>query len=935
MQAKIRNKSLKLGVIGILLVALTLGLFLGLFERGSVFASANSEMTEKVFNSATMQDNFTDDIILVSLTGEATRKFQEYTVNDFPELRLANVIELTERTAVDAKNQIAAEKSGKFSHLSDINAKRRIDTDSFRRILTLELAEKGKENVLNAINLLEKRSDIRSANPNYIGEFLTNTPSTWEEHQWAIDQMTLRQAWGITRGSSDVIVGVVDSGIDINHPDLAGRINEDLSDDFSGGNDPWYPASGGFWHGTHVAGIIGTNNIGVTGATNNVQIASLKVGNMGPTAAAATAALIHARDEGIDIVNMSFSVDETTEMNDAINSYQGLMVVSAGNSWGTTVGYPARLVHDRIISIGASTRTDACAVYSSRHATQVDVFASGGDNSTGGTGATGTDGEILSTYPEVLNNFHYERGYLSTSGTSMASPYVAAVAALMLSVNSGLSAEDIKEMLMDTVDIPNVGGTNLLNGLCITGGRVNAFAAVSAARDAATPLEYTVISGRNVSVKAKTGATITGHLDIPSTTVINGVTHTVTQIAANGFANQTSLSTLTLPSTVTSIGTNAFYNTGIWDNAGNDSIVYADNWVVGYKGTISGNITLNAGTVGIADYALANCPSSVKFTIPNSLKYIGTGEINNNNISNRVHVTDSYDDTYSLAANSNINEWFSFGTTGTITVFAGGRSNQKLTVYNARGNAIASTDTTGNIMFDIIAGEMYRFNLMNNNNLAWTMDIEINASPEIYNITQYSFHNTVDVDFTNGDTEQHFYFEAYEHTLIQFLGATGTCMTVGYYINYEDDVYGYWESNIWGGGDSCGYVVFNPYEGSMTGLIKVTVSGGSYGDEAKIVVWTTTNNIEFVYDWEVEETEFSGYHRPTIYVIHCYANGSLYASFSNEDNIGFYGMFYVCSTSTGEVYYSSDSVPYYNGYAEGYCNIVFYAFEGSWTGSVY
>ena len=471
--------------------------------------------------------------------------------------------------------------------------------------------------------------------------------------------------------------------------------------------------------------------------------------------------------------------------------------------------------------------------------------------------------------------------------------------------------------------------------------------------------DYDILTGSTVAIKARTGATITGAIEIPRTVVISGTTYNVTQIAANGFsgkgmtsvifespsnvttigasafANCTSLSTCTIPSTVTSIGTNAFYNTGIYNNTGNNSIVYAGNWVVGYKGTISGYITLNAGTVGIADYALANCPSSAKFTIPNSLKYIGTGGLSGSNISNKVHVTDSYDDTYSLAANSNINEWFSFGTTGTITVFAGGYSNQQLTVYNANGNAIASTDTTGNIMFDIVAGEMYRFNLMNNSNYSRTMDIEINASPAIYNITQYSFHNTVDVDFTNGDTEQHFYFEAYEHTLIQFLGTSGTCMTIGYYINYGDDVYGYWESNIWGGGDSCGYVVFNPYHGSMTGLIKVTVSGGSYGDEAKIVVWTTTNNIEFVYDWEVEDTEFWGYHRPTIYVIQCYANGSLYASFSNEDNINFYGMFYVCSTSTGEVYYSSDSVPYYDGYAEGYCNIVFYAFEGSWTGVVY
>ena len=212
-------------------------------NEGSI---ANGELDRVMARKASVDDEFTNDIILVSLTQEATLRFKEYSIEDFPELKLARVSEMTENLASRAELQVRNDASGKVA----TNSSKRVDIEKFRRILQLELSEPSKEAVLEAISILEKREDVRSASPNYIGEYtylLAN--DTFVGNQWALNNVQLPQAWHLATGSNAIRIGIVDSGIDRGHPDLTGRINEGLSRDHSGGGNPWgssdqYPLSG-------------------------------------------------------------------------------------------------------------------------------------------------------------------------------------------------------------------------------------------------------------------------------------------------------------------------------------------------------------------------------------------------------------------------------------------------------------------------------------------------------------------------------------------------------------------------------------------------------------------------------------------------------------------------------------------------------------------
>jgi uncharacterized repeat protein (TIGR02543 family) len=98
---------------------------------------------------------------------------------------------------------------------------------------------------------------------------------------------------------------------------------------------------------------------------------------------------------------------------------------------------------------------------------------------------------------------------------------------------------------------------------------------------------------------------------------------TVVGIAANAFANKTTITGVTIPAGVTSIGSGAFSNTGIWNNSSDDGVVYAGRWAIGYKGTASGALALNSDTVGIGDSAFYECSSLTSITIPSGATNIG------------------------------------------------------------------------------------------------------------------------------------------------------------------------------------------------------------------------------------------------------------------------------------------------------------------------
>lgn len=272
-------------------------------------------------------------------------------------------------------------------------------------------------------------------------------------------------AWNITTGSKNVVVAIIDSGIDYNHPDLAANVwtntgevpgdgwdndGNGFVDDVHGFNfvNNTGNVMDDFGHGTHVAGTIGAvgnNGKGISGVAWNVQLMALKFldssGN--GTTSNAIRALNYAVQMGAEVSNNSWNggaYDQT--FYEAIRNAGGqghLFVASAGNFGMNTDGtpsYPASYDLDNIISVAATDRNDQIGGFSDFGSTSVDLAAPGVD--------------ILSTTP---NNT-----YSSYWGTSQAAPHVAGAAALLWASDSSLTVAEVKQRILGGTDyIGNIG----------------------------------------------------------------------------------------------------------------------------------------------------------------------------------------------------------------------------------------------------------------------------------------------------------------------------------------------------------------------------------------------------------------------------------------------------------------------------------------------
>ncbi len=263
----------------------------------------------------------------------------------------------------------------------------------------------------------------------------------------------LPEAWSITRGSSDVIVGVIDGGIRHQHEDLQGAMWEDLGYNFV--MDTTFIL--GTHHGTHVGGTIGArnnNDVGVSGVgggwgdTTGVQLMSLQVFINGGGAGFEIAP-IFAADHGAAISQNSWGYSQPgvyeEAVLDAIDYFNthgggdimdgGLTITSAGNSGEDAEFYPG--FYSGTIAVAATTNTDARAYYSN-YGSWIDISAPGGEN------VQVNEQGVLSTRAT---------GYGYAQGTSMACPHVSGVAALILSIAPNeFTAEAVQEILLDSAD---------------------------------------------------------------------------------------------------------------------------------------------------------------------------------------------------------------------------------------------------------------------------------------------------------------------------------------------------------------------------------------------------------------------------------------------------------------------------------------------------
>jgi subtilisin family serine protease len=329
---------------------------------------------------------------------------------------------------------------------------------------------------------------VAYANANHLFyiEVTPNDPQYQAGQQWGVTQIKSEQAWDITTGNSDMIVGVLDTGAALNHPDLEGKFVDGF--DFVNNDPVPYDDEG---HGTQTAGIIGaqTNNgEGVAGMSWGAKLMPIKVcSNDGQCTEEAIASGLHwATDHGARIINLSLGGDEDTEIMRDATKYavdrNVVVVASAGNEADGKARYPA--AYDGVVSVGATGRSDTFTGFSS-YGDYVDVSAPGvGILSTGWE-----DGELTYSY---------------ANGTSFSGPFVAGVAALVWSSNPALSAEQVGFVIMDSSDDLGDPGPDVHYG----NGRLNAFRAVTMAKEGPRPAR-TPTPVRSATPKPAQGGTPT------------------------------------------------------------------------------------------------------------------------------------------------------------------------------------------------------------------------------------------------------------------------------------------------------------------------------------------------------------------------------------------------------------------------------------------
>lgn len=350
--------------------------------------------------------------------------------------------------------------------------------------------------------------------PNFVFESTAtpDDPFYADGSLWGLDTINAPTAWDTVTGSSSIVLGVVDSGVDVTHPDLADNIwvnpgetpgngidddGNGFIDDINGWNfgDDDADLTDNVGHGTHVAGTmgaVGNNAIGVAGVNWASSLMVLKLGDI-PTSARATSAINYVtsmRGRGIPIVatNNSYGNSFSTLFESAIrlnNDAGVIFVAAAGNSSSNNdlvPAYPANYNSPNIITVAASDEFDALASFSNYGATTVDIAAPG-------VGILST--EIPSDDPS---------GYGLKSGTSMAAPHVAGVAGLLAAAYYEATGElpsvaDLRSALLDGAErIPTVPGVSGLTNPATRGVVVG-----NRRLDATGSLE--TLLGANVSVR--------------------------------------------------------------------------------------------------------------------------------------------------------------------------------------------------------------------------------------------------------------------------------------------------------------------------------------------------------------------------------------------------------------------------------------------------
>jgi thermitase len=385
-----------------------------------------------------------------------------------------------------------------------------------------------------------------------IGDMLKGQPNDPEYPlQWGLRMINAEDTWDYTTGSDNVIIAVIDSGVDFNHPDLLENIwrnskeipNNGFDDDANGyiddyrgwnfvlnNNNPMDDNG----HGTHCAGIIaarGNNNMGITGTLWHAKIIPLKVNNgLSVDTASKIKAIQYANSMNAGIISCSFgSASSSSIERNLIENSQSLFICAAGNDGQNDdldPHYPACYDLQNIISVAATDPYDKLTSFSNYGINTVHIAAPGEN--------------ILSTLPD--NRYGFD------SGTSMATPQVAGVAGLIKSKHPELTNAEIKAAIIDNVDI-----VVYLNGKVKSGGRLDAYKALKSL-EKVPPLGSIYIQSNPPGARIFIDNNDTGFIT-PNTLTNITIGNHVIHCTENGFYNS-SITVSVAPGQITNISLN-------------------------------------------------------------------------------------------------------------------------------------------------------------------------------------------------------------------------------------------------------------------------------------------------------------------------------------------------------------------------------------------
>ncbi|MBX7136170.1 MAG: S8 family peptidase [Fimbriimonadaceae bacterium] len=361
--------------------------------------------------------------------------------------------------------------------------------------------------VSHALYRLRSNPDVEFAEPNYIARAFYTPNDTNFGQQYGPTKMACPSGWDRTKGDPNIVIAIIDTGIDLNHPDLAGKIvagYDFVNNDTSPMDD--------HGHGTHCAGIAAAktdNGMGIAGVGFNCRVMAVKVLDRYGSGAFSDVAegVIYATDHGAKVISLSLggSQQSTTLLNAVNYAWSRGVVVcaAAGNTNTSSPSYPAYF--SNCIAVGSTTETDAKSGFSN-YGSWVDVAAPGSN--------------ILSTFPS--------NRYQVLSGTSMATPAVAGLAGLVWSrLGVGATGAQVRAQIENNCD-----GV----GTWVAKGRVNASRALAAGGSSVTLDSLTTSTASIVGPGSGTGTVV-----LSGNAPVGGVTVTLS-------SSQTSA--LTVPASV-------------------------------------------------------------------------------------------------------------------------------------------------------------------------------------------------------------------------------------------------------------------------------------------------------------------------------------------------------------------------------------------------